>query len=47
MNCKGEISIQENKDMQTGELRLQPVSIHKNSYSLGEKTMKKLLKKIK
>ena len=47
MNCKGEVSIPENKDMQTGELRPQPVSFHKNSYSLGEKTMKKLLKKIK
>ncbi|TXD47294.1 hypothetical protein [Polaribacter sp. IC073] len=47
MNCKGEISTPENKDMYTGEIRPKPASIHTDSYNLGEKTMKKLLKKIK
>ena len=47
MSCSGEVSISENRDLDTGELKLSPISIHKDSYSLGEKTMKKLLKKIK
>ncbi|WP_146092144.1 hypothetical protein [Polaribacter filamentus] len=47
MNCVGEVSVSENRDLATGEGKLQPKAIYKDSYSLGEKTMKKLLKKIK
>ncbi|MCL7764244.1 hypothetical protein MPF19_12525 [Polaribacter sp. Z014] len=47
MNCKDEVFIIENKDMQTRALRPQPISNYKNFYSLSENTMKKLLKKIK
>jgi hypothetical protein len=47
MSCSGYLSSNEVKDMQTGELKLQPFAIHKDSEALEEKTMKKLLKKIK
>jgi hypothetical protein len=47
MNCIGEVSVSENRDLATGEGKLQPKAIYKDSYALGEKTMKKLLKKIK
>jgi len=33
--------------MDSGIRELQPITIHKDSYALGEKAMKKLLKKIK
>ncbi|APZ46762.1 hypothetical protein BW723_10915 [Polaribacter reichenbachii] len=46
MTCTGKISKSEDKDMQTGE-NLNRLNLYKGSYALGEKTMKKLLKKIK
>ncbi|WP_445748353.1 hypothetical protein [Polaribacter sp.] len=47
MTCTADININENIDMDSGIRELQPITIHKNSYVLGEKAMKKLLKKIK
>tara|TARA_X000000950_G_C13568683_1_gene518627 strand:- start:357 stop:497 length:141 start_codon:yes stop_codon:yes gene_type:complete len=46
MNCTGEISESREKDMQTGE-SINTLNLYKDSYALGKKTMKKLLKKIK
>lgn len=46
MNCTGSISNKEDKDIFSGEVQ-HKLNFHKNSYSLGEKTMKKLLNKIK
>ncbi|PIX12941.1 MAG: hypothetical protein COZ74_08870, partial [Flavobacteriaceae bacterium CG_4_8_14_3_um_filter_31_8] len=47
MTCTADININENIDMDSGIRELQPITIHKDSYALGEKAMKKLLKKIK
>ncbi len=46
MTCTGEISESREKDMQTGE-SINTLNLYKDSYALGKKTMKKLLKKIK
>jgi hypothetical protein len=47
MSCTGDITINEARDLYDGVREFQPKAIHKDSYSLGEKAMKKLLKKIK
>lgn len=47
MSCSAYLSIREARDMYTGVREFQPKAIHKDSYALGEKAMKKLLKKIK
>lgn len=47
MSCTGDVYIRDNVNMYTGIREFQPIPIHKDSYSLGEKSMKKLLKKIK
>lgn len=36
MNCNGVLTVLENKDLNTGQVKLQPKSIHKDSYGLGE-----------
>jgi hypothetical protein len=46
MNCTGKVSKPDDRDFDTGAIQYK-LNIHKDSYSLGEKTMKKLLKKIK
>lgn len=47
MSCTGSVTINEERDLYDGVKEFQPTSIHKDSYEIGEKTMKKLLKKIK
>ena len=47
MSCSGEVTVNETRNFDTGQLEVQRISIHKGSNSLGEKTMKKLLRKIK
>ncbi len=47
LNCVGTIRLQEERDFYTNEIKLQPTLFHKDFYELGEKAMKKLLKKIK
>lgn len=47
VSCAAYLNIREERDLYTGVKEFQPKAIHKNSYSLGEKAMKKLLKKIK
>jgi hypothetical protein len=47
MSCAADVTINEARDIQTGVREFQSLTIHKDSYSLGDKTMKKLLKKIK
>lgn len=47
MSCAADVTINEARNIQTGVREFQPQTIHKDSYSLGDKTMKKLLKKIK
>ena len=47
MSCTGDVTINEARNIETGIREFQPKAIHKESYSLGEKTMKKLLRKIK
>lgn len=46
MSCTADVTINENRDMYSGVSEFQPITIHKDSYALGEKAMKKLLKKI-
>ena len=46
INCVGKVSKSDDRDFDTGEIKHR-LNIHKGSYSLGKKTMKKLLKKIK
>jgi hypothetical protein len=46
INCTGTVSKPDDRDFDTGEVKHR-LNIHKGSYSLGKKTMKKLLKKIK
>lgn len=47
MSCIAEVTINEARDMYSGIREFQPIAIHKKSYELGEKSMKKLLKRIK
>ncbi|TXD53065.1 hypothetical protein [Polaribacter sp. IC063] len=47
INCVGTIRLIEERDFYTNETKLQPTTFHKDSYELGEKAMKKLLRKIK
>lgn len=47
VDCRVEVSVHKNKFIEIGKLSPQTDSIHKSSYSLGEKTMKKMFKKIK
>jgi hypothetical protein len=46
VNCTGKVSKPDDRDFDTGEIKHR-LNLHKGSYSLGKKTIKKLLKKIK
>lgn len=47
MSCTAEVTINAARDMYSGIREFQPIAIHKKSYELGDKSMKKLLKRIK
>ncbi|WP_298778614.1 hypothetical protein [uncultured Polaribacter sp.] len=47
MSCTADVTINETRNIYSGIREFQPISIHKKSYDLGEKSMKKLLNRIK
>jgi hypothetical protein len=47
ISCTTDVTNPEERNMYTNVKEFQPKAIHKNSYELGEKAMKKLLKKIR